>query len=1073
MTFYKKKDAVLKLNKSNDNNLRLIQKDSVNPGSKTFHIFNINDLYYKIQKNKVKNKNSYYYESWLENTELIFSLDIDAPNDLDNETFDNIIKKNINKVIKYAKKYYDFDYKINNIIVLKTQNSTIKQSSHVIFRGLIFQNYKVCKNFFVRMIKEDNLEYCDVSIYGQTCLRTCYSSKKGRELPLMPYDLNIKNEQTCSINDFIDEKEYFESTLITKINELDTKKITEELIEIEYEIKEEQPIDDNLDVSKILNCLPIEYCNEYAKWNKVGMALFSTNESYFKIFDEWSKQSDKYDYKNNLKIWNGYKNSINKKMVGLNSIIKWTNNHSNNNKNNNKNLLDIIKSYPENEIKISNNSRYDISTISLNKLDKNVFIPNINKKILAIQSEKGTGKTTNLISTLFEENTPPESILFVSSRRTFGIKLVADLKKYGFKLYSDIEDQYIYNKRIIVQIDSLLRLQLDKYELIIIDECESLARYITSNHFTKNFKSSTIVNNLEFRVNDADRVIIMDADLSDRCMNYYTKIKDPDGKYTKDDIKVIINTFTPYKDYTINYMDYNNWLNEIKIKIGSNKKLVIPMASNNKAKDLHTKLKNDFPNKKIILIHKETSDEEKLSELIKINKTWINYDIVIYTPTVCMGVSFDPSHFDNIFAYGCHNSLGAQEFCQMLHRVRNPKDNNIYISLDIYKYLDKKEDIVNYEQSEEILCNDYYLTNYNLDSNLIQKKFKRVDNERVIYYPHKEEPVYDLYVRNCVESINNKLNFTACFFGYAKFKKYNLKYFVSNNNDNIINELKEIRKTREDVEKKFEIESILNSKTLTKEEYKDKLIKSDKFNSDKDIFEIRKYNFLKNYSLKEEDLTTDLIEEYMKKSIMLSYSNLVTILNTEEQNTDEKLNILKNNNLIGKDFRTCYQEFTTKNNYMYHFYAIRLLDYTSFNINNIDNKEDGILKEFIEDAMSNKINDMTLIEFLESEKYGLYKKFDCKNIIKGKILDTFTFKINIINNVINKQYGIKIKVLTKGKDSNKSYYLSTNNMWDNLPNKILPKDIVKKDIKNYNNEDILNNLDNNLFIDIDSSDEED
>ena len=131
------------------------------------------------------------------------------------------------------------------------------------------------------------------------------------------------------------------------------------------------------------------------------------------------------------------------------------------------------------------------------------------------------------------------------------------------------------------------------------------------------------------------------------------------------------------------------------------------------------------------------------------------------------------------------------------------------------------------------------------------------------------------------------------------------------------------------------------------------------------------------------------------------------------------------------------------------------------------------LKEFIEDAMSNKINDMTLIEFLESEKYGLYKKFDCKNIIKSKILVTFTFKINIINNVINKQYGIKIKVLTKGKDSNKSYYLSTNNMWDNLPNKILPKDIVKKDIKSYNNEDILNNLDNNLFIDIDSSDEED
>ena len=53
-----------------------------------------------------------------------------------------------------------------------------------------------------------------------------------------------------------------------------------------------------------------------------------------------------------------------------------------------------------------------------------------------------------------------------------------------------------------------------------------------------------------------------------------------------------------------------------------------------------------------------------------------------------MGVSFDAEHFDNIFAYGCHNSLGAQEFCQMLHRVRNPKNKNIYVSFDQYKYYD-------------------------------------------------------------------------------------------------------------------------------------------------------------------------------------------------------------------------------------------------------------------------------------------------------------------------------------------------------------------------------------------------
>ena len=64
-----------------------------------------------------------------------------------------------------------------------------------------------------------------------------------------------------------------------------------------------------------------------------------------------------------------------------------------------------------------------------------------------------------------------------------------------------------------------------------------------------------------------------------------------------------------------------------------------------------------------------------------------------------MGVSFDPEHFDHIFAYGCHNSLGAQEFCQMLHRVRNPIKKIYYISFDHYKYFDLIDDIIHYESS--------------------------------------------------------------------------------------------------------------------------------------------------------------------------------------------------------------------------------------------------------------------------------------------------------------------------------------------------------------------------------------
>ena len=187
MVFLKKRDAIIKIKKSNNPNLRLIQKDSDEFGSKKFYVMTQNELYDQVKKCQTKDKIPCYYESWLDDNNILFSLDIDASADLDDQEFDKIIKKNISKVIKYGNKFYEYEYKPENIIVLKTDKQPNKQSAHVVFRGISFENHLICKNFFFRMVKEDKLEYCDSSIYGKTCLRTCFSSKKGKNYPLLPH----------------------------------------------------------------------------------------------------------------------------------------------------------------------------------------------------------------------------------------------------------------------------------------------------------------------------------------------------------------------------------------------------------------------------------------------------------------------------------------------------------------------------------------------------------------------------------------------------------------------------------------------------------------------------------------------------------------------------------------------------------------------------------------------------------------------------------------------------------------------------------------------------------------------
>ena len=83
-------------------------------------------------------------------------------------------------------------------------------------------------------------------------------------------------------------------------------------------------------------------------------------------------------------------------------------------------------------------------------------------------------------------------------------------------------------------------------------------------------------------------------------------------------------------------MKYNLWLSKLYNDVSSGKKLAIPMASNSKAKDLKIYLNSKFKDLKVKLIHKETSDEEKLNELLNVNEKWIDYDVVIYLLHGCI-----------------------------------------------------------------------------------------------------------------------------------------------------------------------------------------------------------------------------------------------------------------------------------------------------------------------------------------------------------------------------------------------------------------------------------------------------
>jgi hypothetical protein len=1037
MSFVRKKDALDYYKSSGLEAPCLFAEDTTENGTKRFHVTAARNIY----DNMLANLNSHYYEFWTADQPLVFGIDMDIKCE-EGVDYDKILKRVIKNVQKGAKEYYGHEYQISDFVVLENspvlqkEDNANKVSYHIICRGLAFENHLVAKDFYLRLVKDHNMEHCDPSIYNITCFRLCYNSKKGKKAIAIPKLCTIKDQNTCfpEVGTKKDAYRFWLRTMLTYVEEDDRvitkKQMSQKADKVQPNVTEES----NINLEHILSQLPMEYCDNYESWVKVGMILKNAGD-YFELWDEWSQKSDKYKGSEMKKVWDGFKKDG---RLTVGTLIHWCHQHGIVNIFKDKRTLrDNVISYPEAPIDIGEKP---MLLLNQAKLEPSVYEPYLDKKMIAVQSEKGTGKTSNLLKVLFSSGKIKKdtSVLFVSSRRTFGIKLLGDLKSEKFKLYSDIKEHYITSKRIICQIDSLMRLDCVKYDIVVIDECESLARYLTSSHFTKNPNSSLVVSTLKMRVREADHLYVLDADLSVRCMNFYKNTLQID----KNDYQLIVNEYKPYKDYSLVCMRYEHWLVKIIKDVADGKRLVIPMASNAKAKDLYSKIIQDFPNKNCLLIHKETSDEDKLEKLVNVNQIWKNYDVIIYTPSVCMGVSFDISgHFDRIYAYGCHMSLGAQEFCQMIHRVRDPIEKKVYIAMDYYKEYVKEEDALNYKEVEEMMCSDYYLTHYDVHNNLVPKEAShiikngddtQIRRDVVLTYPYKQDVVYDLYVRNVWEVIENKLNFTASFFGYAKYKGYKIDFEKEEDNKELVKEMKDIRDKRVQEQMDKNHDGILNAKDITEEEFIQKVKTREEFLTEADFHEMQKYKLKKCYGI-DEDIDREFIDMFNDRNKMKHYRNLSTIKETEQQPTDRKLQLL--HRLRGKT-DNCYKDFTIKNHYLCHYYALEGLKYVGLDINNL-----GV--EIEEDKMQEGLEKYMKWAEKEPRRSDIALKFDLN--IRNKILSEMNkaTKMKLMNTIIESMYGFKFK--KKGA----VYEVIGYDVWDALPrdDKIIPVDLAEEAIR--------------------------
>jgi hypothetical protein len=750
---------------------------------------------------------------------------------------------------------------------------------------------------------------------------------------------------------------------------------------------------------EILNELKISTCDNHNSWLSIVMALYNITNGCPILAREWSKKSDKYDDNEfNKRFYSFKKGNANYNIGTLLYYLKQDTEPQKyielknkmyvetiKDKIKNITLLDIFNDGYQYECQkvntkylIERNHNKEIELVNNPNTDQKI-VNNIiynwiksNKHSLILSSAYNTGKTTLINRLLSHFN----KILFISCRVALSNDIYGNFKNFGFKHYKKTKD--LLCDRLIVQYESLQKIinegeimgydEINNYDLIIVDESESILHYADAKHQKENINN---FDNLVKFIKKSNKTLYLDGDITNRTLNFANTTSNNNLIYVK-------NEFSHNKSIKIleNVIEYNK---ELYNDIENKNKILLCSMSEIKARNYKEKLSEKYPSLKILLLTGKTDSKTKLENTENVNETWINYDVVIITSAVDIGVSFDiDEHFYKVYGILSSGCGTPRSFLQMTARARKVKNNEITILNDVgvFKY------------NENIYIPFWTYQEVKENIKLILRNAKTDENGKYIY---NEE---NLYMQNYIFNKMEYLNSTPYYFiPYLKLlckeKKWDLNHIECENKKD---KKQHYAKYNIDEIYKGEIISPDKFNDLCEKEKKEVITEKERNNKDKFNFEIYKLN-----------LTFEQYNEYNEQRVIYNDDNKIYECYdknnkkikewTKKEIDDEKKRLkeeqIKNINKDNVEFK--YQEPTFLNN---KALWIRLMYEKYFNSNtynnflNVFDKENN--KKDINQHFDNYLDDIKIDSF---NKLLEVLNVNKKALLNGVVIDGLSDKI--------------------------------------------------------------------------------
>ena len=627
------------------------------------------------------------------------------------------------------------------------------------------------------------------------------------------------------------------------------------------------------------------------------------------------------------------------------------------------------------------------------------------KQTLCVRAGMGLGKTVKLLEHI--NATDYGKIIVISFRRTF----TAEIKRrFGyFVSYADIRDHDIdidiYNY-LIIQVESLHRLHVPDWNdldntLVIMDESESILSQFSAPTFRNLMDCFSTFKNL---LKTASNVIAMDANMSDR--TYRTL-----DKYRPNSIYYHNNTYKRFTDHTC-YLthDKDELTAHMTKSVIEGKKIVVSTNSCKYAKAIGEKLSGVVPTgKNKVLVLCGDSDETKRQQIFaNVNDELVKYDVVIYTPTLTAGVSFEKVHFDLMYCYYTDMSCDGLIGDQMMGRIRNIGDKKYYVGISSI--------ISNLPISIKVL-REYVARNRAFLKQEIGCTLPvqyEVDGNGEVILP--ADDYLDLWLENI--SITNKFrnNFISEFIPILSARGCKLEAL-----DNSLT-LKTIMENKQTFNKCTLVGTAAENKELFEAQNIDQgvadLLANQKHKRREEQLALSKYYFAKHYNKLPEELTLDFITPCNSESAKRHYRNLWNLKGYKT--VEYGLRTLKNRAEL-----SISETSKETIEYMQNEYAHRLIQACGFD-NVLDTKTLRI--RTIHNSLQKHAH------LFNPESIRDYKLKYGSRIYRGYSANNFKQKIGMINTIIYFMYGYNLsnRRSTRGKelaeDTEDTYKIITNKL---------------------------------------------